>query len=82
MQIIKQVLYHDFSTLNAITHQERYFCCVTVYYAVSDAVHEVRPQPRLFHIIWHVLILQACVVKLLELGSCKFPNPTYDDVIE
>lgn len=76
MQIIKQVLYHDFSTLNAITHQEQYSCWVTRYYVVSDAVHEVRPQPRLFHIMWHGLILQPCMVKRLEPG--KFPNPTFD----
>jgi len=66
MQIIKQVLYHDFSTLHAITHQEQYFCCVTLYYVVSYAAHEGRPQPSLFHIIWHVLVLQSSAVKLLE----------------
>lgn len=82
MQIIKQVLYHDFSTLNVITHQEQYFCCVTLYYVVSDVVHEARPQASLFHIIQPVLILQSCVVKLLVLGSCKIPKPTYDELME
>lgn len=82
MQIIKQVLYHDFSTLNTITHQEQYFCCMTLYYAVSDAVHEARPQASLFHVIWPVLILQSCVVEILEPGSCKIPKPNYDELME
>lgn len=56
MQILKQVLYHDFSTLNTITCQEQCFCCVTPYYTVSDAVHAIRTQPILLHVIWHVLI--------------------------
>lgn len=51
MQIIKEILYHDFSTPNAITHQEQYFCCVTLYDVVGHVVHEVRPQSSLFHVI-------------------------------
>lgn len=82
MQIVKQVLYHDFSTLNSITHQEQCFCCVTPYYVWSDAVHAVRTQPSLFHVIWHGIILQFCVAKLLEVGSCVFPNHTYDKFME
>lgn len=82
MQIIKEVLYHDFSTLNAVTHQEQHLCGVTLHYVGSDAVHEVRPQPSLFHMIWHVLMWWSCVVQLLELGSCKFPNPTYEEFVE